>query len=356
MDGITALKKALSLAESRKGFCAPNPAVGAVLVEGGEVIGQGYHWGPGEPHAEVEALKTFETVSETATLYVTLEPCCHHGRTPPCTDLLIQKKVKHVVYAYRDPNPIVSGRGQGRLTEAGIHCEHVSVPEVDRFYESYTHWTGTGVPFATYKLALSLDGKIAGEGKTPVKLSSPPLDAWTQNQRRRADALLTTGVTIRRDNPRFSVRTAAGPLRKALFVLDALGDIPLDGEIWKWVDLTCIHGPKADPERLQGLEERGARLIEVPAEPSGTLDLPAAWKAIGTTGVQDLWIEGGGTLLNSLLGTALLNRAYFYLTPWVLGESATSGFLTQNQVNWGANAKSIEWTSWGPDGCLELTW
>src|SRR5262249_16751153 len=152
---------ALEQAQKHRGFCAPNPAVGAVMVKGGEVIGCGHHEGPGSPHAEVIALNSVTdlALAKNSTLYVTLEPCCHWGRTPPCTDLLIKTGIKKVIYGFADPNPQVNGEGDKILRQAGIESTHHSLPEIDEFYTSYTHWWRTKLPYVTAKLAQSADEK-----------------------------------------------------------------------------------------------------------------------------------------------------------------------------------------------------
>ena len=137
------LINALRLAETRRGFCSPNPSVGAVVVKDGRIIGQGCHFASGSPHAEVEALSACSEDPAGSTIYVTLEPCCHWGKTPPCTSLLIEKKVGKVVYGFPDPNPVVEGKGAEALQHAGIPCERENNPEVNRFYESYAYWTTT---------------------------------------------------------------------------------------------------------------------------------------------------------------------------------------------------------------------
>src|SRR5688572_12392757 len=154
------LRAALDEARRGRGLCAPNPAVGAVLVQKDFIVSKGYHHGAGLPHAEVEALADVREDLSQATLYVTLEPCCHQGRTPPCTRFLIERGIKKVVYGHQDPNPVVAGKGEAELRAAGVEVTHLPLPEVERFYRSYDHWTRTGRPFVTAKLALSLDGKI----------------------------------------------------------------------------------------------------------------------------------------------------------------------------------------------------
>jgi diaminohydroxyphosphoribosylaminopyrimidine deaminase/5-amino-6-(5-phosphoribosylamino)uracil reductase len=146
------LKQALQLAEIRRGFCAPNPSVGAVVVKNNKVISTGFHFASGAPHAEVDALNKCGDEARGATIYVTLEPCCHWGKTPPCTQLLIDRGIKTVIYGLSDPNPLVAGKGHANLEAANISCEQYTVPEISAFYASYYYWHKTGLPWVTAKI------------------------------------------------------------------------------------------------------------------------------------------------------------------------------------------------------------
>ncbi len=183
------IKKTLTLAEQRRGFCAPNPAVGAVVVKNEKIIGSGAHQQCGEPHAEVLALQAAGEAARGATLYVSLEPCCHWGRTPPCSELIIQSGISAVYYAYRDPNPAVAGQGAEKLRAAGIDCHYVAMPEADDFYASYYYWTEHHRPRVTAKIALSLDSKIAGVNGQPLTITGVPLQQYTHHGRQHSDAL-----------------------------------------------------------------------------------------------------------------------------------------------------------------------
>src|SRR3989344_2995168 len=162
------LKRALKLAEKRRGFCSPNPAVGAVVVKDGKIIGEGWHEKAGAPHAEVMALASAGSSAAGGILYVTLEPCSHTGRTPPCTDLIIKTGIKAVYYGFKDSNLTVSGQGEFYLKSAGIACEQIELPEINAFYRSYAHWLKTKKPWVTAKIALSLDEKIASVDGKPL--------------------------------------------------------------------------------------------------------------------------------------------------------------------------------------------
>ena len=246
---ITYLRQALTLAEHRRGFCAPNPSVGAVVVKNNQVLASGSHWQGGAAHAEVAVLQQLSSTAKGATLYVTLEPCCHWGKTPPCTDLIIRQQIAEVIYAMRDPNPQVSGQGERILQQAGISCQPVVVEEVTQFYQSYNHWVHSGKPWVTVKLAMSLDGKIAGEGGRPVAITGADLTTHTHQQRKRADAILTTGRTICYDNPQLNVRLVRESYGKPVYVLDRHLTLPLDAQIFDTAERGYRTAwPNSEPE------------------------------------------------------------------------------------------------------------
>ncbi|WP_304985754.1 bifunctional diaminohydroxyphosphoribosylaminopyrimidine deaminase/5-amino-6-(5-phosphoribosylamino)uracil reductase RibD [Coxiella-like endosymbiont] len=179
------LKQALEFAEIRRGFCAPNPAVGAILVKDNKIISTGFHKRNGLPHAEVEAINSAGENVKGADLYVTLEPCCHYGKTPPCTDLIIKTGIKSVYYSLADPNPNVFNKGAQALKQAGIDCFLLEIPEIKSFYKSYSYWTANKRSWITIKLALSLDGKIAGIKGKPVALTGEELKLYTHEFRKK---------------------------------------------------------------------------------------------------------------------------------------------------------------------------
>jgi diaminohydroxyphosphoribosylaminopyrimidine deaminase/5-amino-6-(5-phosphoribosylamino)uracil reductase len=216
------LRKALELAKIHRGFCSPNPSVGAVIVRSGLVVAAGYHTAAGQAHAEIDALRKLpDGGARGATIYITLEPCCHFGRTPPCTDAIKKSGLKRVVYGYRDPNPVMSGKSEAALTTVGIICEHIHLPEINNFYSSYQHWHLTKKPFITAKIALSLDGKIAGKNSEPVRITGAALNELTHYSRKKSDAILTTSVTILQDDPQMNVRSSGQVYAKPLYILDS---------------------------------------------------------------------------------------------------------------------------------------
>jgi diaminohydroxyphosphoribosylaminopyrimidine deaminase/5-amino-6-(5-phosphoribosylamino)uracil reductase len=212
---------ALTQAQVNRGFCSPNPAVGAIIVKDHKVLATGFHLGPGTHHAEVDAIKKLSPAETAgATIYISLEPCCHFGRTPPCTDALIQAGIKRVVYGYEDPNPLVKGKSQSLLQAANISCDYLPIAEIDAFYQSYSHWHLTKMPFITAKIALTLDGKMAGKLGQPIAITGPALQEFTHQSRKLSDAILTTAETILKDDPQLNIRLKNTIFTKPIYILD----------------------------------------------------------------------------------------------------------------------------------------
>ena len=328
--GLTLQKAQLS-----EGQCAPNPAVGAIVVRNAAVIASGFHRGPGLPHAEVEALSQLSDAEcAGATLYVSLEPCCHHGRTPPCTDLIIQRGIKHVVYAFADPNPQVAGKGAQQLQAAGVSCKHISTPAIDVFYQAYAHWWKTKTPWMIAKLAMSLDGKISGHDGEPLAITGEKVRAFTHAWRGRCDAILTSARTIKKDNPQFTVRASDKVSYKPLVVVDSRLQLEMDARVFEGrpVDcpVICLHSDAASSSDRERLEGAGVRCIDVVSQ-HGQLDLHAVVKALGALGYHRVWIESGGALFSAFLREKLLQQAFIAVAPKWLGLNAVPAFddLTQ---------------------------
>jgi diaminohydroxyphosphoribosylaminopyrimidine deaminase/5-amino-6-(5-phosphoribosylamino)uracil reductase len=346
----TYLQQALTLAQIRRGFCAPNPAVGAVVVQNEVVVATGYHFASGCPHAEAEALNKLQDNDITnATLYVTLEPCCHtQKKTPPCTELIIRRGIKKVIYAFRDPNPLVAGLGEKKLREAGIECLQVALPEIDSFYASYQHWWQTKTPYVTAKLALSLDGKIAGMHGERVVITGEAAQQFTHQQRKLADAILTTAKTIHADNPLLNVRLENQTLKKPIYILDSHLSLLSRANIFSTAEkITIFHRkdivPKNNAARFVAVEHNGEYL-----------DLNEILRIIGQDGIHDLWVEAGGTCFTNFLQAQLLQCAFVYIAPKLLGCHAQAAFnATTNLLS---TVKTVEWQSLGHDAVGKFYW
>jgi diaminohydroxyphosphoribosylaminopyrimidine deaminase/5-amino-6-(5-phosphoribosylamino)uracil reductase len=346
------LLAALRLAEIRRGFCAPNPAVGAVIVnQMGDVLATGYHQGPGLPHAEIDALNKLTQIPDNVTILVTLEPCCHYGKTPPCTDTIIQSGIKRIVYSYRDPNPIVFGKGESALRSAGILCEYFPLQEVNDFYESYYHWHTTKIPFITAKIALSLDGKISGKNSEPIQLTGQQINEFTHQQRKIHDAILTTAKTIHLDDPQLNARVDDEIIAKPIYILDSkLTLLPKARILSTAKNITVFHARNIAEEKKHILIALGVRCIPIDEEEDG-LDLHQIIKFIGKDGIHDLWIEAGGECFSNLLKQKLLQRAFIYIAPRLVSEGKI-GFDSKFQFDFSSH--DIRWQQIGKDMLCEI--
>lgn len=306
-----------------RGLCAPNPSVGAVLVSDNQVIREAYHKGAGNAHAEQLVLEQLEKSLRPATLYVTLEPCNHWGRTPPCVQAIIEAGIQRVVYAYADPNPIVAANNTPeQLRAAGIEVLHYPLPEIDAFYQSYTYWTKTKKPWVTVKMAQSIDGKIAGSGGQRCQLSNEICAAFTHEHRKNTDCILTTAQTIKADNPYFTARINGSVWRKAVAILDRQLTLTPKYHVFDEAKNSALFYDKNLP---LGREYDNCRYYPVSVSPKG-LNLEEVLSHLGQNGVHDLWVEAGGVLFTALHEQGLVHRTYLYLVPKVLGDDAIKGY------------------------------
>ncbi len=306
---IEFLKEAFEEALLAVGVSMPNPAVGAVVVQNGSVVGRGHTQKVGGPHAEIMALKMAGELARGATLYVTLEPCCHYGRTPPCTDAIITAGISHVYFAHRDPNPKVWGKSERVLAAAGIVSTCMISPEKFlNFYEAYDFFVQNGAPFVECKLAETADGFIAHSDRMPLKVSGAESDKWVAEWRRTAECILVGGGTAEMDNPRLTVRGVPGNNpRRIVFC----GSRPLspDLRLFEGPPKTLVYSRIPRPE-LKSVAE--VRLL-----PSA--DFAENWRRVlddlACRGVHRLAVETGATLMQNLLKSGLWNRLYLIRSP-----------------------------------------
>lgn len=319
------LLQALKIASSRRGFCAPNPAVGAILVKDDQIIGQGAHRGPGTDHAEVAAFKACQQDPGGATLYVTLMPCCHFGRTPPCTDAIIQNQVRRVVYAHADIHLPNDRSGEMVLANANVICEHCHVPDIETFYQSYDYWHQTKQPYLIAKLALSADDKIAGPNGEPVQITGEHLSQLTHQHRLHSDAILTTVKTILCDDPQLNVRLENETIQKPLFILDSHLRLPLEARVFKTTQsITVFHAPMISKEKKDQLLAKGVRCISVPGERG--LDLLTIKKILGEAGLHQVWLESGGESIAAFIQQGLVNQYLEYRSAKRIGAGGQAAF------------------------------
>jgi len=320
---IDYMRLALDLAERGHATVRPNPMVGAVAVQHGRILGQGYHLAPGQPHAEVYALEHVAAGTPDVTLYVTLEPCSHTGRTPPCADLLIRKGVARVVCALVDPDPRVSGRGIERLRAAGIEVT-VGVLEADarRLNEVYVKHRTTGLPFVTLKLAETLDGYIATAPGDSKWISSAASRSRAHGLRAEVDAILVGIRTVLADDPELSVRHVEGrnPVK---LVLDSRLRIPTDARIFQGAPLVVATTEDVPKARQRDVEAAGAKVWRAPSA-DGRPILRQVLVRAAAEGLLHVLIEGGGAVAASALEAGLVDRVAVFIAPRILGGGVSA--------------------------------
>ncbi len=349
------LETALRLAEIRKGFCAPNPCVGAILVKNDRIIARGYHQASGSPHAEVDAInKVSPSDTSGAVLYVTLQPCCHtNKKTPPCTGLIIKSGIIKVIYGFRDPNPAVNSHTDKILQDAGIECVHYPLTLIDNFYASYAFWWKHKKPFTTAKLAVSLDGKIAGRNGKRIQLTGKTAQKFTHQQRKYTDAILTTAKTITVDDPLLNCRIDNVIYKKPLYIIDTHLSMPVSAKIFNSAQkITIFHLPQITKKEQDRFQKYAIRFIPIKSNNNG-LDLLEIIKQIGQDGIIDLWIEAGGKSFQSFVQNSLLQRAFIYIAPKWLGEKTQLAFNVPDPLKGAIWVKS---TILGKDSFFEFKW
>lgn len=318
-DDSRHMSLALRLAARGKGRTSPNPPVGAVVVKDGRVVGRGWHRQAGLPHAEVEALEAAGEAARGATLYVTLEPCNHQGRTPPCTEAILAAGVARVVFGQRDPNPRVEGGGAARLRSAGLEVAQALEDECARFNEAWTKWVRTGLPFGVLKGAVSLDGRLAATSGDSKWISSEVSRRTAHRLRAAHDAILVGIGTALADDPQLTCRLPGGrhPLR---VVADSRLRLPATARMLSCPGETLIASLKGAPRDARtALEGAGAEVVELPADASGRVSLAALFGELGRRGVVSVLIEGGSELNAAALEAGLVDKLMIFLAPRLLG-------------------------------------
>ncbi|MFN9767948.1 MAG: bifunctional diaminohydroxyphosphoribosylaminopyrimidine deaminase/5-amino-6-(5-phosphoribosylamino)uracil reductase RibD [Planctomycetota bacterium] len=322
------MKMALDLAPLGAGGAEPNPLVGCVLTKNEELIGQGFHALYGGPHAEVAAFEALADPKTAAgcTAYVTLEPCSHFGKTPPCADALIAAGVRRVVVAMLDPFPQVAGRGIARLRQAGVEVEvGVLEAEARALNAPYLKRLATGLPWVIGKWAMSLDGKIATSTGASHWISGPESRAEAHQLRGRIDAIVVGIGTVLADDPLLTARPQ-GPRTPIRLVFDSLGRLPLDGKLANSLDqapLCVVCGERLEPTREVALKQRGINVWKIPGDPSEQLE-PALHR-LATEGATNVLVEGGAGLLGQFASKGLLDELHIYLAPKLIGSSSAPG-------------------------------
>jgi diaminohydroxyphosphoribosylaminopyrimidine deaminase/5-amino-6-(5-phosphoribosylamino)uracil reductase len=319
---------ALRLAAKGRGMTSPNPMVGALVVKSGRIVGCGYHHGPGQPHAEILALNQAGPRAKGATLYVTLEPCCHlHKRTPPCVPAVIQSGVGQVVVAMADPNIMVKGRGIAAMRRAGIKVTtSVAQEEAARLNRSYIHWVATGRPYVILKAGMTLDGKVATAKGESRWITGPYARQDAHRLRSQVDAVLVGVGTVLKDNPALTARLSDRPLKLAprqplRVVLDSKLKTPPNAKVCAKQDqakTVIVTTSPVSQSRLRPFELAGVEVLSSSAK-NGRVSFPALLKILGKRGITSLLIEGGSTVNASALREKLVNHVVLYLASTLMG-------------------------------------
>jgi len=317
------MRLALRLANRGLGKTNPNPMVGAVIVKDNRIIGQGYHHHFGGKHAEINAIENATEDISGATLYVTLEPCCHYGKTPPCVDAIIRNNIGKVVIGILDPNPQVSGRSVEILGQHGIETRvGVLEEECRSLNEAYLKYMTTGVPLVTVKFAQTLDGRIATSTGNSQWISSPASQRLAHKWRAHNDAVMVGVGTVLADNPQLTVRLVKGrnPTR---IILDSKLRIPLDANVLKNQESAptiMATTPGADDEKLSALRRMGVEVLVAREDEWGEVDLGHLFEMLGKRGISSVLVEGGAETITSLLRLNLVDRLVVIVAPKLMGK------------------------------------
>jgi diaminohydroxyphosphoribosylaminopyrimidine deaminase/5-amino-6-(5-phosphoribosylamino)uracil reductase len=324
------MRRALELARNGLGLAAPNPMVGAVVVSDSRVVGEGWHEGPGTPHAEVVALQAAADLARGATLYVTLEPCSHHGRTPPCAPTVVDSGIADVVAAVRDPNPAVDGRGFEFLRRAGLRVvEGVLAEEGSELIAGFANHIRSGLPLVTLKMAASLDGKVAARDGSSRWISGEAAREDVHRLRAASGAIVVGAGTASTDDPALTVRLPGYRGRPPLRVLlDATGRTPPTGALFDGAASTLVATTRACPaEARAAWEASGAEVLALDEGREGQVPLRPLMEALGKRDIQDVLVEGGPTVAWASVEDGVVDVLVLYLAPKLIGGRDAPGIL-----------------------------
>ncbi len=356
------MRRALELAQRARGRTSPNPMVGALVVRRGKIVGEGYHSRAGHPHAEIEALRRAGDKARSADLYVNLEPCCHFGRTPPCTDAIIQAEIKRVFVGMKDPNSQVSGKGLRSLKAKGIVVvSGVLKEECLKLNESFIKVMKTGMPFVILKTAMSLDGKIATRSGDSRWITGKLARNHVHKIRNQVDAILVGTETVLKDNPRLTCRLETGAVKHPVrIILDRRNRIPLTAKVFKnsrFQKVIYVTGPDISSRRLKTLVYRKVEILNGKSSKNG-FHIKPLLKELANRGMNSILIEGGAELNASVVKAGVVDRVVAFISPVLIGGTQAPGFLGGQgvmKVNDAMNLKDIVVTKIGEDLMVEAT-
>lgn len=347
------LEMAIKLAEKGKGNVSPNPLVGCLIIKRGRIVGRGYHKKAGDHHAEVNALKEAGKKAKDSILYCTLEPCSHWGKTPPCTEQIVQSGVREIVIGNRDPNPKVNGfeelKGRGIKSRIGILDE-----ECAKLNEIYFKWMKTKRPFVIVKAAMSLDGKIATKSGDSKYISGKEARKVVHELRAELDAVMVGSNTVKKDDPELTVRLTGGenPIK---IIIDSKLKINEKAKIVKKEPnkLIIITSKTANKKKVKALQLKGVRFIQTTLN-RGKIDLKEAMKELGKHDITSIMIEGGAVLNAEAIRAGIVDKILFFISPKMIGQGpAAVGDLGITQVDNSIQLKNIDFKKIGKDILVE---
>ncbi|MCT4563722.1 MAG: bifunctional diaminohydroxyphosphoribosylaminopyrimidine deaminase/5-amino-6-(5-phosphoribosylamino)uracil reductase RibD [Maledivibacter sp.] len=339
------MKRALELAKKGAGFVNPNPMVGSVIVKNGDIIGEGYHKFFGGNHAEIEALSSLTTDPRGSTMYVTLEPCSHYGKTPPCVNAIIESGIKRVVVAMLDPNPLVAGNGIKILRENDIEVITGTLEaDAKKLNEIFIKYITTKLPFCLLKSAMSLDGKIATRFSDSKWITGIESREYVHKLRHKYSAIMVGVNTVLVDNPQLTTRIpnfkGNNPTR---IIVDSKCRIPLDANVVKKISKarTIIATTKmADPKKIEMLNDKGVEVLVIPSKDE-KVDLNILMERLGQRDIDSILLEGGGTLNYSALDAGIVDKINYFIAPKIIGGTTAKTPVEGTGVSLVKNAFSV---------------
>jgi diaminohydroxyphosphoribosylaminopyrimidine deaminase/5-amino-6-(5-phosphoribosylamino)uracil reductase len=354
LNDISYLHMAFGLAEQAKGWASPNPYVGALLVKRNVIIGYGYHKKPGQPHAEVIALRRAGVHAKDSTAYITLEPCIHWGRTPPCVDSILRSGIKRVVVSSLDPNPRVYKKGIQKLEQNGIAVSVGLLAERNRVLnESYFKYITTKIPFVTVKAAISADGKMATKTHKSQWLTSQPTREYVHLLRGENDAILVGVNTIVKDNPSLTVRHRNWPRKRITrVILDSSLRIPLHSRVCETLtqgDIIVFTRKQASPKKMKTLTKRGIKVVPLPHSRT-MINLKEALSWLGSNEISSVLVEGGSHLLTSIFDEKLADKIFLTVSPKLVGGKDAPSLYGGRGVGTIEESLQVKWTRTFPIG------
>jgi len=356
MDDKFYMQLAIDLANKTKGQTSPNPNVGAIVVKDGRIVGMGAHLKAGEGHAEVQAIKMAGVNAEGSTIYVTLEPCSHYGKTPPCAELIVKEKIKRAVVATLDPNPLVSGRGIEMLEQAGIDVTvGVLEQEAQLLNESFNKYITTRLPFITVKTAMTLDGKIATHTGRSKWITGEIARKYVHRLRHENDAIMVGVGTVLKDDPALTVRTEQQGINPIRIVIDsslktpADANVIIDNQAPTWI----FTSKQADPQRIEEFRRLGIEIIVTSSEQN--VSMKEVMKYLGEKQVASVLVEGGAALIGTLFDEQLIDKYIGFIAPKIVGGDKAPTSIGGKGIESMSDAVTLdrlELKQFGTDICL----